>query len=402
MVYQYVAYNDLGELVKGTLSATNEEAAANLLELAGYRALTIEQYLPFLNLDKLSARLFPVKSAEIILFWRQLATLLESGIDIVSSLELLQEQASNRTFKRVLGAVISDLRSGNRLSAALGKHPDVFPPLYHRLVSIGEQSGNFETVLRQIADYMEKDAATSKEIKGALRMPIITSVVAILVIGLLVAFVLPSFGRLYSSLGVDLPPIVKVLIDATNILQSYGVYILLALLTVIVLVLVYIRTPNGRYQRDKLSLRLPLIGRVTHMTELAQFCRSMSLLFRAGLPLTEVMSVLIQGTNNRAMTKAIVDVQQDMVKGEGLSQPMAKNQLFLPMMVRMVRVGEETGNLDTALTAVARNYEADAGDKARSLIALIQPAMTLIIGGIVGFLALSLTSGMYSIFGQGI
>jgi type IV pilus assembly protein PilC len=402
MVYQYVAYNDGGELVKGTLSATSEEAAANLLELAGYRALTIEQYLPFLNLDKVSARLFPVKSAEIILFWRQLATLLESGIDIVSSLELLQEQASNRTLKKVLGAVISDLRSGNRLSAALGKHPDVFPPLYHRLVSIGEQSGNFETVLRQIADYMEKDAATSKEIKGALRMPIITSVVAILVIGLLVAFVLPSFGRLYSSLGVDLPPIVKVLIDATNILQSYGVFILLALLVATVLVIVYIRTPNGRYQRDKLAFRLPLLGRVTHMTELAQFCRSMSLLFRAGLPLTEVMSVLIQGTNNRAMVKAIVDVQQDMVKGEGLSQPMAKNQLFLPMMVRMVRVGEETGNLDTALTAVARNYEADAGDKARNLIGLIQPAMTLIIGGIVGFLALSLTSGMYSIFGQGI
>jgi type IV pilus assembly protein PilC len=372
------------------------------LDLAGYRALTIERYIPFLNLDKLSARLFPVKPAEIILFCRQLATLLESGIDIVTSLELLQDQASSRTLKRVLGAVISDIRSGNRLSAALGKHPEVFPPLYHRLVGIGEQSGNFETVLKQMADYMEKDATTSKEIKGALRMPALTGIVAILVIGLLVTFVLPGFGRLYSSLGVDLPPLVRILIDTTSIFQSYGIYILLAVLITAVLVLIYSRTPNGRYKRDKLVLRLPILGRVNHLTELAQFCRSMSLLFRAGLPLTEVMSILIQGTNNRAIAKAIIDVQQDMIKGEGLSGPMAKNQLFLPMMVRMVRVGEETGNLDTALTAIARNYEADAGDRTRNLVALIQPAMTLIIGGIVGLLALSLTSGMYSIYGQGL
>jgi len=401
MDYQYVAYNENGDAVKGKLSATSEETATNLLNLVGYQALTLRPYVPFLNLDKLSTSLFRVKPTEIILFYRELATLLESGINIIASLELLRDQVSNRTLKRVLGEVISDLRNGNRLSAALNKHPKVFPSIYSRLVGIGEESGNLETVLQQMADYMEKDATTSKEVKNALRMPVITAIVAIFVMGVLVTFVLPGFGSLYRSLGIDLPPLVRILIDTISIFQSYGIYFLLAVLITTGSALMYSRTPNGRYQRDKLALSLPIVGRVNHLTELAQFCRNMSLLFRAGLPLTEVMSLLAQGSSNRAIAKAIINIQQAMVKGEGLSQPMAKNKLFLPMMVGMVKVGEETGKLDTALMAIALNYEAEAQDKTRNLIALIQPAMTLIIGGMVGLIALSLTSGIYSIYGQG-
>jgi len=401
MDYKYVAYNENGDAVKGKLSATSEETATNLLNLVGYQALTIRPYVPFLNLDKLSTSLFRVKPTEIILFYRQLATLLESGINIIASLELLRDQASNRTLKRVLGEVISDLRSGNRLSAALNKHPKVFPAIYSRLAGIGEESGNLETILQQMADYMEKDATTSKEVKNALRMPVITAIVAIFVMGVLVTFVLPGFGSLYRSLGIDLPPLVRILIDTISIFQSYGIYILLAVLIATGSALIYSRTPDGRYQRDKLALSLPIVGRVNHLTELAQFCRNMSLLFRAGLPLTEVMSLLAQSSSNRAIAKAIINIQQAMVKGEGLSQPMAKNKLFLPTMVRMVKVGEETGKLDTALMAIALNYEAEAQDKTRNLVALIQPAMTLIIGGMVGLIALSLTSGIYSIYGQG-
>jgi len=401
MVYQYVAYNENGEVVKGRLSAANEAAATDLLSYAGYQALNLKPYVPFLNLDKLSASLFPVKPAEIILFYRQLATLLESGIDIITSLELLQGQASNRTLKRVLGEVISDLRGGNQLSAALGKHPKVFSTMYRRLLSVGEQSGDLETVLRQVADYIEKEVAISKETKSALMMPAITAIVSVVVIGVLVTFVLPSFGSLYSSLGVDLPPIAQMLIIIANKAQSYGVYILLAVSVIVGLVFLYIKTPGGRYKWDRLVLSLPLLGRVSHLNELARYCRSMSLLFRAGLPLNEVMSLAVQSSSNKAMAKAISDVQQDMVKGEGLSGPMAKNKLFLPMMVQMVRIGEEAGNLDVTLLAVARSYEAEAEDKTRHLITLIQPAMTLIIGGIVGLIALTLTSAMYSMYGQG-
>ena len=401
MVYQYVAYNESGEVVKGRLSAASEEAATDLLGYAGYQAINLKPFIPFLSLDRLLTHLFPVKPTEVILLYRELALLLESGIDIITSLELLQGQASSRTLKRVWGEVISDLRNGNQLSAALGKHPAIFSPIYCRLLSIGEQSGDLETILRQIADYMEKEIDANKKIKNALTYPAITSIVTIVVIGVLVTFVLPTFGSLYSSLGVDLPLPAKILMTVANKFQSYWIYLLLAVFIAAGSAYVYIRTPRGRYRWDKLSLSLPIVGRVNRLNELARYCRSLSILLRAGLPLTEVMPMVVEGTSNTALAKALKDVQQGMVKGEGLSQPMVKNGLFLPLMVQMVKVGEETGNLDTTLLAVARNYETEAEDKTRSLIALIQPTMTLIIGLIIGLIALTLSSAMYSIYGQG-
>ena len=213
-------------------------------------------------------------------------------------------------------------------------------------------------------------------------------------------WVLPSFANLYSSIGADLPLATKLVLDASAQLRSYGAYIMLALLIAAFMALVYIRTPAGRYKWDKLALSLPLIGRVNHLNELARYCRSISLLFRTGLPLTEIFSLLSQGGGNKAITEALVNVQQDMIKGEGLAQPMAKNALFLPMMVQMVKVGEETGNLDAVLLAVAQSYEAEAEDSTRSLIGFIQPAMTLFIALVVGCIALSLVSAMYSMYGQ--
>ncbi len=401
MVYQYVAYNEKGVVVKGKLPAADEEAATDLLGYAGYQAISLKPYVPFLNTEKLSASFLRVKPTEIVLMYRQMAMLLESGIDIVASLELLQEQSVNRTLKKVLGEIIADLRGGNQLSRALGKHPRVFPPIYCRLLSVGEQSGDLETVLKQVADYMEKEITTAKETKSALMYPAITFVVTIVVIAVLVTFVLPSFGSLYSSLGAELPTSAQILIDLANKIQSYWMYLMLAVFAIAGLAYIYIKTPGGRYKWDKLVLRLPIVGRVSHLSELARCCRSMSLLIHAGLPLTEAMPLLIQGSNNRVLTKALINVQQDMIKGEGLSRPMAKSKLFLPMMVQMVRVGEETGNLDVTLLSVARSYEAEAEDKTRTLIALIPPTMTLIIGAVIGLVALSLVSAMYSMYGQG-
>jgi len=230
---------------------------------------------------------------------------------------------------------------------------------------------------------------------------VITTVVTVFVIAVLVTFVLPSFGSLYSSLGVELPASAKLLIDLSGKLKEYWAYLMLGTLAVLGLAYSYIKTPNGRAKWDKLILRLPLLGRTYLLIELSRLCRSMSLLFRTGLPLTEILPLLIQGSRNQALSKALADVQQDMIKGEGISRPMSKNKFFLPMMVQMVKVGEETGNLDATLQAVARSYEAEAEDKTRSLIALIQPVMTLAIGLVIGALALSLVSAMYSIYGQG-
>jgi len=192
----------------------------------------------------------------------------------------------------------------------------------------------------------------------------------------------------------------RLLLSTVDWLNSYALYLMLAVLIIAGLGFIYIKTPEGRLQWDRLALRLPLLGRVSHLNELAHCCRSMALLFRAGLPLPEVMSLVIDSCDNRVVKGVLINVRQDMIKGEGLSRPMAKSRLFLPLMVQMVGVGEETGNLDVTLLAVAQNFETEAEDKMRSIIGLIQPAVTLIIGSVVAFIAASLVSAMYSVYGQ--
>jgi type IV pilus assembly protein PilC len=401
MDFQYVGYTEDRKIVKGTLVAASSEIAAQTITQQGYNIISLKPVATFMpSWERIFPSMFRIKPETIIIFSRQLALLLESGIDIVTSLELLLAQSSNHHFKMVLAEIVSDLRSGNRLSAALNKHPEVFPSIYRRSLSVAEQTGSLETVIRQVADYMEKEATTRKKVKGALMYPVLVSVVAVVVIAALVVFVIPAFASLYSSLGAGLPLLTRILLAAVNGLSVYGPYLLVLLFIAVCLALIYVKTPQGRYQWDRLALRLPLVGRVNHLNELARCCRSMSLLFRAGLPLSELMTLIIEGSGNRVMVEALTDVQQNMLKGEGLSQPMAKSKLFLPMMVQMARVGEETGNLDATMLSVAESYEIEAEDRTSSLIALIQPAMTLTIGLIVAFIAMSLVSAMYSVYGQ--
>lgn len=401
MTFKYVAYNAGGELVKGKLSTSNEETANELLDYAGYRIISLQPYVPFFSPDKLIAELFPVKPAEIILLYQQLAMLLESGTDISSSIDLLRQQTTSRALRKVLGEVLSDIREGNPLSAALIKHPKVFPPTYSHLLGIGEQSGDLETVLRQVADYMEQEISTAKEVKGALMMPVITAIIAVVVIGLMITFILPSFGDLYTSLGAELPASAKMMITLGENIRGNGLFVLLGIAAIVGLGVAYIRTPRGRYQWDSLLLNLPVVGRISHLTEIARYCRTMSLLFHAGLPLTEIMSLAIRSSRNKVTVKSLTEIQEDMVKGEGLAGPMSKNKFFLPMLVQMVRVGEETGNLDITLLAVAKSYEAEASNRIHAAVALIQPAMTLLIGGVVGGIALTLMSAMTAMYGEG-
>jgi type IV pilus assembly protein PilC len=400
MEFRYVAYTEDKRLVKGKLSATNEEAALNLLSYGGYQTMSLKEVVPFFNMQKIFALFSQVKSKEIIVFSRQLALLLESGTDIVTSLELLQSQVTNRTLRTVLGKVATDIREGSSLSAALAKHPRAFPELYSRTMAAGEQAGNLEIVLRQMADYMEKGATTEKKIKSALTYPIIIAVVAFIVIAILITFVLPAFTNLYRTLGADLPTITQLLISISDWLIDYGVFLLLGIVAFAIVGVIYIRTSVGKYQFDKLMLTIPVIGRINLLSELARCCRTISLLFKVGLPLPDVMSQAIRGTKNEVIAEALTEAREDLIRGEGLSKPMAKKNVFLPLMVQMTSVGEETGNLDTTLATVAQTYEIEADDRTSAAVGLIQPVITIVVGLVVAFIAIAMVSAMYSIYGQ--
>lgn len=334
------------------------------------------------------------------MFSRQLALLLESGTDIVTSLELLQSQMTNRTLKRVLGEVATDIRNGSSMSVALSRQPRAFSQMYARTIAAGEQGGNLEVVLRQMADFMERAAETEKRIKNALTYPVIVLVVAVIVVGILVSYVLPAFADIYSQLGANPPLTSRMLIGFNDWFIQYGLYVFLVILAALAAAYIYIRTPAGKYQWHKLFFQLPIIGRISLLMELSRCCRTISMLFRVGLPLPEIMTMAIQGSNNVTLKEALTGVQQELIRGEGLSGPMQKRSLFLPMMVQMVGVGEETGSLDNTLATVAESYEADADEKTSTAVELIQPIMTIIMGAVIAFIALSLLQAMYSIYGQ--
>ncbi|MDD5082056.1 MAG: type II secretion system F family protein [Dehalococcoidales bacterium] len=400
MDYSYVAYTADRKLVKGKISATNEEAAGNLLSYGGYQVVSLKSVAQFFNMEKLLARFHRIQPREIMMFSRQLALLLESGTDIVTALDLLQGQLDNQSLKRMVGEVASDIRGGASFSTALSQHPRAFSQMYHRAVAAGEQSGNLELVLRQMAEHIEKGTLTEKKIKGALTYPIIVAIVAVVVVALMVTFVFPAFEPLYSAFGAEPPFATKLLMSITTWLTQYGLYLLLGLIAIVVVAYLYIRTPAGQYQWHELLLRMPVVGRINQLTELSRCCRTMSLLFRVGLPLPEIMAMAIHASNNKVVEKNLTEVQQELIRGEGLSKPMSQRKVFLPLMVQMVKVGEESGHLDDTLTTVAENFEVEADDKTSSAVGLIQPAMTIIMGLVIAFIALALISAMYSVYGQ--
>ena len=400
MDFAYTAYTEDKKLVHGKVSAISEDAATELLGYGGYRVVTLKKANPLINKEKLLASFSTIKPAVVIMFSRQLALLLESGTDIATSLDLLQDQITDNTLRKIVADVASDIRGGSPLSKALSKHPRAFSTMYCQAIAAGEQGGNLEVVLRQMADYIERAVVTEKRIKGALTYPIIVVVVAVVVVLALVFLVFPTFVDFYSQLGAQLPLPAKILIGLTDFLFAYGLYLLLAVVIAIGAIYVYIRTPAGKYSWHRMMLNLPVIGRIVHLSELSRCCRTMSLLIKVGLPLPEVLAVTARGITNKAINVGLSEVQEGLIRGEGLAKPMAKNEFFLPLMAQMVRVGEETGNLENTLTTVSESFEAEADDKTSAAVGLIQPVVTIILGLVVGFVVLAMFSALYSVYNQ--
>jgi len=400
MQYAYVAYNKDRKLIKGKVAAADERSAAAVLGSGGFQVLSLKAQALFPVFDRLSISLTPVKIKDVIMFSRQLALLVSSGTDIVAALELLETQTSDAAFRKAIKQVTQDVRAGSSLSAAMSRHPRVFPLVFWRAIGAGEKSGGLEEVLRQMADYMEKRMLVEKQIKGAFAYPIMVMVVAVIVVAILMIFVLPAFIELYSSFGTDLPAITQAMIDIVTFLSDNAFLLIGGFLATAAAIFIFSRTSFGKPRLDALALRLPIIGRIINLNELSRICRTLALLYRVGLPLPEIMTMLVQGTGNKVVEQALINIRRDLIRGEGLSKPMRKQKVFLPLMVAMVAVGEETGNLDTMLSTVAESYEVEASDKTQSAIGLIQPVMTVVIGAVVGFLAISMVSAMYSMYGQ--
>ncbi|HEY77392.1 MAG TPA: type II secretion system F family protein [Thermoflexia bacterium] len=397
MEYRYIAFDQEGQRVEGWIDVPDEAAAERIL---WERGLTVAQLVPArqeLRLWRLFPTFFGVKRRDLIIFSRQLATLLTSGISILPALRLLAEQSTSKPLREILGEVAEAVERGQSFSAALAAHPYAFPPLYTRTLAIGERTGNLEEVLRRLATYLEQAQELSRKLREALAYPVFVLAVAIFVVVLMLTVALPPMVQLFENFGADLPWTTRALIAFTRWTTAYGLYVLFGALALTIGLAWWGTRPSGRRVRDAVMLRLPLIGQVVLEGQIARFARTAATLIRAGLPLSEVMELAVSTAGNTVVAEALERVRIALLTGQGLSGPLAAEPLFPPLLAQMTRVGEESGTLEENLETVADFYEEGVDRKMRLLVSFVEPALTIFVGLIVGFIALSMVMPMYSV-----
>jgi type IV pilus assembly protein PilC len=340
-----------------------------------------------------------VKPADVAVFSRQLATLIQAGIPILRSLRLLREQVPSRQLRHLLADIVVDVEQGSLLSEAILRKPNAFPTFYGRLIEIGERTGNLEAVLRQLAAYIEKEEAVSRQIRGALAYPGFVLAMAFGVVFVLLAVALPPMTDMFLSFDVRLPLPTRMLIALTGFLSTYKFHLLGAAVFFLIAAFRFARTEGGRLLLDRALLRLPVVGRLIIRGALSRMCRAMSALLRAGVPMAEIMALVIRTQGNRLIAGALVRVRDELLQGHGLADPLARQGMFPGLLIQMVRVGEETGALDDSLETLAILYEEEVDRTVSALARAVEPALTVFVGLVVGFVAISMIMPMYSLMG---
>ena len=401
LTYRYEAYTRQGKLVKGTVKATNEVAAERLIVAQGYNPAQVEVAPSMFSLEEALPSLFKVKPQDVIVFSRQLATLLRSGISLMPALEILYDQvATSRAFKKILESVIDDVRGGVPFSAALRKRPKAFNDIYCRTMAVGEETGNLESVLHRMADYQERQGKIGQGTRKALTYPVMVMGVGLVVVVILMTFVMPNLLGMFTAMNVDLPLPTRILMGASSFLSANYLYLLIAVAFLIASILWLVKQPAGRRLLDRLLLRVPVIGPVTLMGELGRFSRTVSMMIGAGMNLQSIMEMMPSTTANRVVRDALNQVNDGLRLGEGLSAPMSRIGMFPPLLIQMVAVGEESNTLDFTLGVVADFYETAAEEKASAMVGLIGPVSTIGIALMVGFIALAVLLPMYTLTGS--
>jgi type IV pilus assembly protein PilC len=400
LLYEYTAYTADRKTVKGTIDGMSEAMAEDALYRAGYqRILSLTAVRPKASLRQLMPSFFGVKGRDVIDFSRELASLIEAGVSILNAMQLLEDQSTHPTFKKIINELVNELRGGSSFSAAISKYPQVFSATYRQVMKASEQSGSLETGLNHIAAYMEKQAETKKKIRGALAYPSLIAIMGFGVSVVLITVALPPLVDLFGALNAELPFITRMLIGVSNFLIGYKLHILGGLVVFAGLIGFSIRTPAAKLTLDRLLLRLPVIGSIILQRNMYHFCHTMGMLLKAGLQLPEIMDIVIPSFGNKVIRQALVELRERLIQGEGLSKPMDEIGLFPKLLVEMVAVGEKTGDLEGMVSNIADRFEYGVEQRISRLVSMMEPAMTIAAGLLVAFVAISFIGPLYSIVG---
>jgi type IV pilus assembly protein PilC len=397
--FQYSVRDRAGKLVSGTLVAENHALVVQRLKAMGYAPLSVTASNAGLK-KELTIPGFGnrVKLKELAIMARQFATMINSGLSLLRALTILREQTPSKPLATVLNEVRNDVETGNALSAALAKHPKVFPPLMINMTKAGEVGGFLDSVMLQIADNYEAEVKLRSRVKSAMTYPVVVLCIAILaVIGMLL-FVVPTFSKMFKQLGGKLPLPTQILVDISHQLK---VLLPVVILLVVAFVITWSKVrfmPQVRNVVDPAKLKLPVFGGLFQKIAVSRFSRNLGTMMHAGVPILQSLDIVADTTGNVVVGRAVREVQNSIRNGESLSTPLAHHPVFPPMVVQMMTVGEDTGALDGMLKKIAEFYDQEIEATTESLAALIEPLMIAFLGGVVGTMIVALYMPIFKIF----
>jgi MSHA biogenesis protein MshG len=403
-VFAYTGRSRRGELSSGLMEGDSPDSIAGRLLGNGITPIDIRPAAQKQNqeLTRLLRRLGigAPGIADLVLFSRQMYTITKSGIPLLRGIRGLAASTANDVLREVLEDVLSSLEGGRDLAGSLARHPDIFPTLYISIIRVGEQTGTLEASFKRLAEYLAQEQDIKDRIKTAMRYPIIVLCTIAIAIAVLTVFVLPKFAPLFQALGDNIPMPTRILMGVSKFAQQYW-YLVLGMLAVAwVAAKQYVSTPAGRMTWDKWKLKLPAIGPLLHEGILARVTRSLSISLNAGMPVIQTLKIIAQSSGNEYMAEHIVRMRDAVERGDPVSRAAASIGMFTPLVVQMMAVGEETGDLPALLDEVADFYEREVDYKLKTLSAAIEPILVIAVGAIVCVLALGVMLPMWEMIAR--
>ena len=394
--WQWEGRTRSGELRKGVMEAASEKEVHLKLRQQEIQPERVrKQFGPKINLN-----LGPsVKRQELVVFVRQFATMIDAGLPLVQCLELIASQQDNKGFKAILIDIKDTVGGGSTFAQALERHPKVFDTLFINLVAAGEVGGILDTILNRLAAYIEKNAKLARQVKSAMAYPIGITGVAAIVIFVLLRFVIPSFEKMFTNMGGDLPGLTKLVIGMSNWLGQNMFIVFGGLVVFVFFFKRFIATKRGRLIFDAFLLKLPLFGPLLKKVAVARFTRTMGTMLSSGVPIIEALAIVSKASGNMVIENALIEVKDRVAEGSQMADPLARTQIFPNMVVQMIAVGESTGAMDVMLTKIADFYDDEVEASVDSLTSLMEPIMMVVLGGIVGTILVAMYLPIFTIAG---
>ncbi|MFW6414862.1 MAG: type II secretion system F family protein [Thermodesulfobacteriota bacterium] len=399
--FRYLARGTDGRAQEGFMEASSREAAADQLQNTGYIPVSISQAREGRDwsIDLQQIRIFRsrVKLEEIILFTRQMYSLIRAGIPLLRSIRSIRETMRKQVWRDVLQGVIQELEQGRQLSEAMGQFPRVFSRLVVNIVQAGEESGRLDDAFLELSDYLEREKETRMQVKSALRYPSFVLVAIGVATAVITLFVIPAFARMFESFGAQLPWPTRLIIAVSEFAANYWLLILLLGIGGFFAFRAFTRTEKGSYLWDKTKLRIPIVGSILLRASLARFCRGFSMGFSSGVGMLQCLELSGQTLDNSYISNRLQEMHDQIQRGGSLIQSAESTGLFTPLVLQMLSVGEETGNVDTMLIEAAVFYEREVDYEVKNLTSSIEPILIIVIGAMVLVLALGVFLPMWSL-----